>query len=58
MTQVSLGEQMATQGESIHGRIVMMKLTVRRSCFQPPLRPRLLQGIEGLSITCGAHYAL
>jgi len=58
MTQVSLGEQMAAQGESIYGRAVMKKLTVCRSRLQPPLRPRLLQGVEGLPVTRRAHYAL
>ena len=58
MTQVSLGEQMAAQGKSVHICIVMTKLIVCRFRLQPPVRPRLLQGTEGLSVSCGAHYAL
>ena len=59
MTQVSLGEQMAVQGEFVYICIVIMeKLTVRRCRLQSPLRPRLLQGIESLSVSCGAHCAL
>jgi len=59
MTQVSLGEQMAAQGKSVHFFIVMMeKLTARRFRLQPPFCLGLLQGIEGLPVSCGAHYAL
>ena len=59
MTQVSLGEQMAAQGESFHTYIVIVeKPTVHRCCLQSPLRPRLLQGIEGLPVSRGTHYAL
>ena len=59
MTQVSLGEQMAAQGESVWFYVVMIKrLRVRRSLLYPPICPRLLQGVEGLSVSCGTHYAL
>ena len=59
MTQVSLGEQMAVQGESVHiCTVIMEKPTVHRYCLQSSLRPRLLQGTEGLPVSCGAHYAL
>jgi len=59
MTQVSLGEQMAAQGKSIHTCIMTVeKPTVYRCCLQSPLRSRLLQGIEGLPVSRGAHYAL
>jgi len=59
MTQVSLGEQMAVQGEFGLFRVpIMENLRVPRFCLHPSLRPRLLQGIEGLPVSCGAHYAL
>jgi len=59
MTQVSLGEQMAVQGESVHiYTMIMEKPTVHRCCLQSSLRPRLLQGTEGLPVSCGAHYAI
>ena len=59
MTQVSLGEQMAAQGESVRFRVAIMeKLRVCRCRLHPPLRPRLLQGLEGLPVSCGTHYAI
>ena len=42
----------------LHLHCIGGKLTILRPRLQPTFRPRLLQGIEGVPISCGTHRAL